>query len=157
MGSPGYLIPPDTQQPLQGQSPPQVPTAAPPPQGGGFLDTLLGVIKNLKIGVGPKSMIRSGEVPGMSWNDLTAPMRQATERKQLFDTYLNLGEQSGMDTTQFKQIKFGPFGPSPDILHAVGAHVENQLRYGQRRPLGDAFAAQMIPQPPSRRVWLLWY
>lgn len=140
MGSPGYLVPPDTTSPT---APPVLPDTNAAP---GFWGTLGQVLSNIKIGMGPKSMLASGAVGGMSVNDLLAPVRQVQQRTQLYNIYLGLHGAAGMDTTPFRNIKFGPLGPPPELLKTMGDTYKETLQYGNRRPMGAVVAEQMFPQ-----------
>ena len=122
-------------------APPVLPSSE---SGPGFFGTLGQILAGLKIGV-YKGRPGSSTLPGLSYNDLVAPLRDAKERRQLFDTYLNLGEQSGMDMAPFKKIAFDFMGPSPSLIKTMGDMYKEHLQWGSRVPMGEAAATRMFP------------
>lgn len=144
MGSKGYLIPGFPQDDTEDTTPVVPPVLQKDDTGPGFLGTLGQILANLKVGV-YRRRPGSSTIPGLSYNDLIAPVREAKERRQLFDTYLGLGKQIGMDTTPFEKMSFGFMGPSPSILKTMGGFLQHSLQYGHRKPLGPTVAETMFP------------
>ena len=127
-----------------------IPTALPVTEGPGFFGGLLDVLKNIKIAAGPRSVITSGQLPGMSYNDLFAPMRQRQEQEDLTDMYIDLGENMmGLDMARVKQVraqqKARGTPPSLGFSKAIQGIVQHGMQYGQRRPLGPQVAEAMFP------------
>lgn len=129
------------------ETPPELPTLQKPSDSSspGFWGTLGQILSGLKVGV-YRGRPGSSNMPGLSFNDLMAPVRDAQERKQLFQTYLTLGKNVGMDTSPFEQMQFGIMGPSPPLLKTMEGMYKEHLQYGNRRPMGTSAAALMIPQ-----------
>lgn len=119
--------------------------------GPGFFGGLLDVLRNLKVAAGPKSVITSGQLPGMSYNDAFKPVREAKEQEDLIDMYMHIGENVvGMDMGPFKEArakqKASGQPPSLGFAKAVQGIVQHGMQYGYRRPLGPSVAEAMFPE-----------
>mgnify|MGYP001574842652 FL=1 len=128
-----------------------IPTTLPGTEGPGFFGTLLNILKGTKVAAGPASVIKSGALPGMSYNDFLTIGQQPHEHEELTDFYINLGENMlGMDMSLAKQAraqqKSRGAPPSLGFSKAIQGIVQHGMQYGYRRPLGPAVAESMFPE-----------